>query len=199
MEKIKLLELPYSYDSLAPTISAEALHYHHDKHHRAYVDKLNELLPGSGLENLSLEELVNKSSGPLFNQAGQHWNHLFYWNSMTPKKEAHLPKGKLALAIKKTFGSFDQFKTEFEKQALGLFGSGWMYLVVNTNGDLRIMGTKDGDTPICHHVVPLLGVDLWEHAYYIDYKNSRANYLSNFWQIANWEFAELNAERSKFL
>ena len=194
MEKIKLADLPYPYDALSPTISAETLHYHHDNHHRGYVDKLNELLPGTNVENASLEEIVLKTSGNLFNQAGQHWNHIFYWNSMTPNQEAHLPHGKLATAIKAKFQTLDLFKKEFEKQALSLFGSGWMWLVVNSHKELQIMGTKDGDTPTCHHVVPLLGVDVWEHAYYLDYRNQRASYLSHFWDVANWEYAEKNLE-----
>lgn len=190
--KFELAPLPYAYDALAPHISAETLQFHHDKHHQAYVTKLNELLPGSGLENASLDEIVLRASGPLFNQAGQHWNHDFYWKSMTPPKNVRQPQGDLLQAINKAFGSFDQFKAEFEKQGVALFGSGWTWLAADGSGALKIVQTPNAENPIRQKLHPIFVSDVWEHAYYIDYRNARAKYLSAFWNVMNWQFAETN-------
>jgi len=191
MKKFELAPLPYAYTALEPIISKETLEYHHDKHHAAYVNKLNELLPGSGLENASLDEIVKKATGPLFNQAG-HWNHDFYWKCMTPKSSVRPPKGKLVDALNRSFGSFDKFKSEFETKGVALFGSGWMWLCSDSKGELNLVQTGNAENPIRQDLRPLLVSDVWEHAYYIDYRNARAKYLTSFWEVANWEFVESN-------
>ncbi len=191
MSHFKLAPLPYSYTALEPFISAETLQFHHDKHQQTYVTKLNELLTGSPLANASLDEIVLQSSGPLFNSAGQHWNHDFYWKSLAAASERSAT-GPLLEALQKTFGSLDAFKATFEKQAAALFGSGWTWLVLDQKGELQIVHTKDADNPLRQDMIPLFTCDVWEHAYYIDYRNARPQYLSNFWNILNWEFVETN-------
>lgn len=187
----KLPELPYAIDALEPHISKETLEYHHGKHHKTYVDKLNELIVGTEFEKLKLEEIVQKASGPIFNNAAQIWNHTFYWHSLAPKAGGE-PDGALATAMKKKWGAFDTFKAAFTKSATENFGSGWTWLVLLPNGDLDIVNTSNAQTPITGDAKPLLTCDVWEHAYYIDRRNKRPEYLKAFWEIANWRFAASN-------
>ena len=187
-----LPELPYSKDALAPHISKETLEYHHDKHHRKYVDTLNDLVPGTEFEGKDLEEVVRGSSGKLFNQAAQVWNHTFYWNCLSPDGGGE-PTGPLAEAIDKAFGSFDKFREEFNTAAAGNFASGWTWLVKKADGSVAIVNTDDAETPLTDNsLTPLLTVDVWEHAYYIDYRNARPKYLEAIWNIVNWEFVSKN-------
>lgn len=188
---IKLEELPYPMDALEPYISRETLEYHHDKHHKAYVDNLNKLLPGTELEVKTLEEIIKQSVNAVFNNAGQIYNHNLYWKSISPHGGGQ-PKGQLLQAINKNFGSFDKFKEQFSSSSLSLFGSGWTWLVQETNGTLLIVNTSNANTPITEGMLPLLTCDVWEHAYYIDYRNIRAKYIDAFWQLVNWDFAESN-------
>ncbi|NKI19412.1 superoxide dismutase [Fe] [Spongiibacter sp. KMU-166] len=189
----ELPALPYDKNALEPHISAETLEFHHGKHHNAYVTKLNELVPGTEYEGKTLEEIIKTSSGGLFNQAAQVWNHTFYWNSLSPNGGG-APTGDLAAAIDKAFGSLDEFKKAFNAKAVGNFGSGWTWLVKNSDGSLEIVNTDDADTPIAREgQTPLLTADVWEHAYYIDYRNARPKYLEEgFWNLVNWEFAAAN-------
>ncbi|TLU67101.1 superoxide dismutase [Fe] [Thalassotalea litorea] len=189
---ITLPALPYAQDALAPHISAETLEYHYGKHHNTYVVKLNGLIEGTEFANASLEEIVKKSSGGVFNNAAQIWNHTFYWNSLTPSG-AGKPTGELAAAIDAQFGSFDAFQEQFNNSAVNNFGSSWTWLVKNADGSLAIVNTSNAATPLTEEgVTPLLTVDLWEHAYYIDYRNLRPSYMKAFWALANWEFANDN-------
>lgn len=183
--------LPYAMDALAPTISKETLEYHYGKHHQTYVTNLNNLIPGTEFENLSLEDIIKKSSGGVFNNAAQIWNHTFYWNSLTPKG-AGAPTGALADAINSKWGSFDAFKAEFTKLGLANFGSGWTWLVKKADGTLDIVNTTGAGTPLTTDSKALLTIDVWEHAYYIDYRNARAKYVEAFWGIVNWDFAAKN-------
>jgi len=185
---IELPALPYARDALAPHISAETIDYHYGKHHQAYVTNLNNLIKGGEFENLDLVAIIKKSQGGMFNNAAQVWNHTFYWNSLSPKGGGE-PSGKLADAIKKTFGSFAQFKEDFSKTAVGTFGSGWAWLVQRADGGLGLVSTSNAATPITGSDRPLLTCDVWEHAYYIDYRNARPKYVEAFWNLANWEFA----------
>lgn len=182
-----LPKLPYEMDALQPYISKETLEYHYGKHHKAYVDNLNKLIPGTEFENMSLEDTIKKSSGGIFNNAAQIWNHTFYWHCLTPKSAGE-PTGKLADAIKKKFGSFDEFKKAFSETAIKTFGSGWGWLVKNSNGDLEIVSTSNAGTPMTDNKKALLTCDVWEHAYYIDYRNARPTYVEKFWEIVNWDF-----------
>ena len=185
-----LPDLPYTKDALAPHISAETLEYHHGKHHQAYVNNLNNLVPGTEFEGKSLEDIIKSAKGGVFNNAAQIWNHTFYWHSLNPNGGGK-PTGAIAKAIDANFGSFDAFQEQFSKAAATNFGSGWTWLV--QKGDkLEIMNTDDADTPIAHGVNPLLTIDVWEHAYYIDYRNARPKYIDAFWQLANWDFANEN-------
>ena len=185
---IELPALPWARDALAPHISAETIDYHYGKHHQAYVTNLNNLIKGTEFENLDLVAIVKKAQGGMFNNAAQVWNHTFYWNSLAPKGGSE-PSGKLADAIKKAFGGFAQFKEEFSKAAVGTFGSGWAWLVQRADGGLAIVSTSNAATPITGTDRPLLTCDVWEHAYYIDYRNARPKYVEAFWNLANWEFA----------
>lgn len=189
----ELPALPYAQDALAPHISAETLEFHHGKHHKAYVDKLNTLVPGTPLEGKSLEEVIKTAGpGPVFNNAAQIWNHTFYWNSLSPQGGS-APTGAIAEAINKAFGSFDKFKEEFTNSAINNFASSWTWLVKKADGSVAIVNTSNAATPLTDaSVTPLLTVDLWEHAYYIDYRNARPKYLEHFWQLANWDFANAN-------
>lgn len=187
----KLPALPYAKDALAPHISAETLEYHYGKHHATYVANLNKLIPGTEFENMPLEEIVKKASGGIFNNAAQIWNHTFYWNSLTPKGGGE-PTGALADAINKSFGSIAAFKEKFTTAAIGTFGSGWAWLVKNADGSLTIESTSNAATPLKEGKRALLTCDVWEHAYYIDYRNARAAYVEAFWKIVNWKFAEEN-------
>lgn len=188
---IELLPLPYARDALQPHISAETLDYHYGKHHQGYVTNLNNLIKGTEFEHAELEQIIQKSSGALFNNAAQIWNHSFYWNSLSPRGGGE-PTGKLADAITEAFGSFAQFKEEFSKSAISNFGSGWTWLVQHSGGSLGIVNTSNAATPMTGSHRPLLTVDVWEHAYYIDYRNLRPKYLEAFWQLVHWEFAADN-------
>lgn len=187
----KLPELPYAKDALAPTISAETIEYHYGKHHNTYVVNLNKLIPGTEFENLSLEDIVKKSSGGIFNNAAQVWNHTFYWHCLSPKGGGE-PSGALADAINKSFGSFSSFKEKFTATAVGTFGSGWGWLVKNNDGSLALESTSNAGTPLKDGKQALLTCDVWEHAYYIDYRNARPNYVEAFWKLVNWDFVSQN-------
>lgn len=189
--KHELPKLPYAMDALQPYISQETLEYHYGKHHKAYVDNLNKLIVGTEFEDMSLEETIKKSSGGIFNNAAQVWNHTFYWHCMTPKS-AKEPSGKLADAITKKFGSFDEFKKLFSQTAIATFGSGWGWLVKNNDNSIEIISTSNAATPMTQDKKALLTCDVWEHAYYIDYRNARPNYVDNFWNLVNWDFVEEN-------
>ncbi|MCB0356001.1 MAG: superoxide dismutase [Fe] [Bdellovibrionales bacterium] len=182
-----LPELPYSNDALAPHISPETIEYHYGKHHKAYVDKLNSLTEGTDLANKSLEDLITTQSGGVFNNAAQVWNHTFYWNCLKPKGGGE-PTGKIADAIKSTFGSFADFKVKFTEAATTQFGSGWAWLVKNSQGQLEIVKTSNAENPMTQNKTPLLTCDVWEHAYYIDYRNARPKYVEAFWNLVNWDF-----------
>ena len=188
---IELPALPYARDALQPHISSETLDFHYGKHHQTYVDNLNKLIVGTEFADADLETIVKKSQGGMFNNAAQIWNHTFYWNSLSPHGGGE-PKGKLAEAINKAFGSFAAFKEEFTKTAIGTFGSGWAWLVQRADGTLAIVSTSNAATPITGSDKPLLTCDVWEHAYYIDYRNARAKYVEAFWSLANWDFASKN-------
>lgn len=191
--KHELPSLPYSLDALAPVLSKETLEYHYSKHHQAYVDKLNALIPGTEFENLSLEEIIKQAEeGPIFNNAAQVWNHTFYWHSMRPKSINNKPTGALAGAIDQTFGSLEKFKDAFNEAAVGQFASGWAWLIKDTQGGLAIEPTGNAITPFRDGKNCLMTCDVWEHAYYIDYRNVRLNYLKNFWELVNWDFASQN-------
>ncbi|MCX7221942.1 MAG: superoxide dismutase [Fe] [Burkholderiales bacterium] len=183
--------LPYAMDALAPIISKETLEFHYGKHHQTYVTNLNNLIPGTEFESASLEEIVKKSSGGVFNNAAQIWNHTFYWNSMAPNAGGE-PTGKLADAIKAKWGSVAAFKEAFNKSAAGNFGSGWTWLVKKPDGSVDIVNTSNAATPLTTADVPLLTCDVWEHAYYIDFRNARPKYLESFWSLVNWSFAAKN-------
>lgn len=186
-----LPELPYAKDALAPHISAETLDFHHGKHHNAYLTKLNELVAGTDKENASLEDIITSSDGVLFNQAAQVWNHSFYWKCMKPGGGG-APTGELAAAIDAAFGSFDAFKEQFSAAAATQFGSGWAWLVDN-GGKLEISKTGNADCPLAHGQKALLTIDVWEHAYYVDYRNARPKYIATFLDsLVNWDFVAEN-------
>ena len=187
-----LPELPYPKDALAPHISAETLDFHHGKHHQAYVTKLNELVAAdAGLQGKSLEDLIKTTSGGVFNQAAQVWNHTFYWHSMKPGGGGE-PTGAIADGIKKAFGSFADFKTKFSEAAAAQFGSGWAWLVKNADGGLAIETTSNAETPFAVGKTCVLTIDVWEHAYYIDYRNARPKFIEAWWNLVNWDFANKN-------
>ena len=194
----ELPNLPYAYDALAPYMSAETLEFHHDKHHKAYVDKGNDLLKGSGLEGKCLEEIVarsyqDKSQQGLFNNAGQHLNHLHFWNWMKPNGGGKKLPGALEKSINDSFGGFDTFRGKFIEAGMTQFGSGWAWLALDDSGKIEIMKTPNGENPVAHGKTALLGVDVWEHSYYIDYRNARQKYLEAFVDnLVNWDYvAEL--------
>lgn len=190
--KHELPELPYAMDALAPHISRETLEFHYGKHHAAYVNKLNDLLPGSGFEDMTLEDIIRKAEpGTLFNNAAQTWNHTFYWHSLSPAGGKD-PDGGLAAAIDSAFGSWADFKQQFTDMALGNFGSGWTWLVADENGGLQIVNTGNAGNPMQSGLKPLLTCDVWEHAYYIDYRNRRPGYLEAFWELVHCDFAAHN-------
>lgn len=184
----ELPPLPYEKNALEPNISAETLQYHYGKHHQAYVNKLNELVPGTEFEGKSLEEIIKTSQGGVFNNAAQVWNHTFYWNCLSPNGGGE-PTGKLADAINAAFGDFEKFKDEFTKLSINTFGSGWGWLVQKPDGSVALVSTSNAGTPLTGEDTPLLTCDVWEHAYYIDYRNMRPKYLEAFWNLVNWEFA----------
>ncbi len=187
----KLPALPYALDALQPHISKETLEFHYGKHHQAYVTNLNNLIKGTEFENSSLEDIVAKSSGGVFNNAAQIWNHTFYWNSLSPAGGGK-PAGALAAAIDAKWGSFDAFKEAFTKSAIGNFGSGWTWLVKKADGSVDIANTSNAATPVTGADKPLLTCDVWEHAYYVDYRNRRPDYVGAFWNLVNWQFAAAN-------
>lgn len=188
----ELPNLPYGMAALEPYISEETLQYHYGKHHRAYVNKLNELTQDSEYSKLSLEEVILKSkSGPIFNNAAQAWNHTFYWHCLKPNGGGKA-KDELADAIAHYFGSFEDFKAKFNQAATGQFGSGWAWLVKHEDGTLEVYSTSNAGTPMTENKKALLTCDVWEHAYYIDTRNDRAKYVENFWQVVNWDFVTEN-------
>ncbi|MEI8346463.1 MAG: Fe-Mn family superoxide dismutase [Pseudomonadota bacterium] len=187
----KLPPLPYSNDALAPHISPETLEFHYGKHHQTYVTNLNNLIKGTEFENSSLEDIVRKASGGIFNNAAQIYNHTFYWNCLAHKSGGR-PTGQALAALEKNFGSFDKFKEDFTKAATTLFGSGWAWLVKKKDGTLAITQASNAACPLTTGDTPLLTCDVWEHAYYIDYRNARAKYVENFWNLANWSFVQKN-------
>ena len=187
----ELPALPYAMDALQPYLSKETLEYHYGKHHLAYVNNLNNLIKDTEFANQSLENIIMKSSGPMFNNAAQIWNHTFYWHCLTPKSKGE-PAGRLAEAIKKKFGSFEEFKKLFTESGTKLFGSGWTWLAKNEAGELEIINESNAGLPMKSNKQAILTCDVWEHAYYIDYRNARPKYLENFWAIVNWDFAAEN-------
>ncbi len=187
----QLPELPYERSALAPHISSETLDYHYGKHHQAYVTKLNGMIEGTEFESKSLEEVVKTSSGGMFNNAAQIWNHTFYWNSLSPAGGGS-PSGALATAIDAKWGSYDKFVEEFSAKAAGNFGSGWTWLVKTADGEIDIINTDDAGCPLTDGYTPLLTCDVWEHAYYVDYRNARPKYVEAFFKLVNWDFAATN-------
>lgn len=187
----ELPPLPYPQDSLAPYMSAETLEYHYGKHHKAYVDNLNKLLPGTEFENATLEQIIKKSAGGMFNNAAQIWNHTFFWHCLSPQGGGE-PTGELAKKIISTFGSIESFKEQFTQKAITTFGSGWAWLVKTVDGELEIISTSNAGTPMTEHKTALLTCDVWEHAYYIDYRNARPKFLDAFWKLVNWKFVAEN-------
>ncbi|KTD34443.1 superoxide dismutase [Legionella moravica] len=186
-----LPQLPYALDALAPHISKETLEYHYGKHHNAYVTNLNKLIVGTEFEAMSLEDIIMKAKGGIFNNAAQVWNHTFYWHSLSPNGGGE-PKGKLAEAINKHFGSFTAFKEQFTQTAATTFGSGWAWLVQDATGAMKIVSTSNAATPMTDGLTALLTCDVWEHAYYIDYRNLRPDYINAFWSLVNWDFVSNN-------
>lgn len=187
----QLPELPYVKTALEPHISAETIEFHYGKHHQTYVTNLNNLIIGTEFENMPLADIVKKASAGIFNNAAQVWNHTFFWNCLSPNGGGE-PTGPLADAIKKSFGSFEAFKEQFTKTAVTTFGSGWAWLVKNADGSLALVSTSNAATPLTTDQKPLLTCDVWEHAYYIDYRNARPKFVEAFWNLVNWEFAAEN-------
>lgn len=186
-----LPELPYAKGALAPYISEETLEYHYGKHHQAYVTNLNKLIAGTEFESMSLEEIIKSSKGGIFNNAAQVWNHTFYWHCLSPKGGDE-PTGQVAEAINKYFESFAAFKEQFSQAAATTFGSGWAWLVQDDAGALKIISTSNAGTPMTEGLTALLTCDVWEHAYYIDYRNARPDYIAAFWSLVNWDFVASN-------
>ena len=187
--KFTLAPLPYAYNSLEPEISEETLRFHHDKHHAGYVAKLNTLIAGTPYQQMSLEDIISKSEGAIFNNAAQVWNHTFYFETLSPTPQKD-PQGALLEAIVSQYGSVDNLKKEINETALNLFGSGWVWLVKNKEGKLSVMSGKDADTPLRYGLCPLLTIDVWEHAYYIDYRNARADAVKAIWNRIDWAKVE---------
>ena len=188
---IELPDLPFAKDALAPHISAETLDYHHGKHHQAYVTNLNNMIAGTDQESDSLEDIINSATGGVFNNAAQIWNHTFYWNCLSPNGGGE-PTGALADAINAAFGSFEAFKQQFSQTAITTFGSGWAWLVQNKDGTLELVSTSNAQTPLTGDTTPLMTCDVWEHAYYVDYRNARPDYVAAFWNLVNWDFVAAN-------
>ncbi len=183
--------LPYAKDALEPHISSETLEYHYGKHHQTYVTNLNKLIAGTEFADADLEEIIRKASGGVFNNAAQVWNHTFYWNCLSPNGGGE-PGGALADAINSAFGSFAEFKEKFSQTAITTFGSGWGWLVQNADGSLALASTSNAGNPMTNGQKPLLTCDVWEHAYYIDYRNARPGYVESFWNLVNWDFVASN-------
>jgi len=186
----KLQSLPFPKNGLQPYISEETIEYHYGKHHQGYVNNLNKLIENTEFAHKTLEEIIKMAKGGIFNNAAQTWNHTFYWNCLIPKQPN--PSQELVKLLEKHFGSLDKFKEEFSNVAATHFGSGWAWLVKDKNGSLEILSTPNGDNPITVGKIPLLTCDVWEHAYYIDYRNARAKYIEVFWNIVNWDFVANN-------
>ncbi len=184
--KFELPELPFPKDSLAPIISEETLDYHWGKHHAAYVNNLNNLVHGTEFEGMTLEEIIKKSQAGIFNNSAQIWNHTFFWNCLSPNGGG-TPTGNVLKAIEENFGTFDDFKTNFSASATTLFGAGWAWLVKTSDGKLEIVQTSNAGTPLTTDKKPILTLDVWEHAYYIDYRNARPKFIEKFWEIVNWD------------
>ena len=187
----KLPDLPYAMDALQPHISKETLEFHYGKHHQTYVTNLNNLIKGTEFENMALEDIVKKSAGGMFNNAAQIWNHTFYWFCLKPNGGGQ-PTGALADAINKKFGSFDEFKKQFTQTCVTTFGSGWGWLVKNADGSIELMSTSNAQSPMTSGKTALLTCDVWEHAYYVDYRNRRPEYVAAFWNLVNWDFVGKN-------
>lgn len=187
--KFEQPRLPYSPDALAPAISQQTVEYHYGKHEKAYIAKLNELVEGTAFADMALEEIIRTADGPLFNQASQAWNHIFYFFQFSPNPVKE-PSGKLAEKIKETFGSLDNLKAEMEKAGAQLFGSGWVWLSEDEGGNLFITQTSNAGNPLTDGLTPLLVIDVWEHAYYLDYQNRRPDYLHSIWDIVDWSVIE---------
>ena len=192
MTQHKLPELPYDKNALEPHISEETLEYHYGKHHASYVEKLNKLISGTEFESMPLEDIIRQATGGIFNNAAQVWNHSFYWNCLNPDGGGE-PEGELADAIDQAFNNYSEFKDQFSNAAASNFGSGWTWLVSTDDGRLEIMNTSNADNPITEGRLPLLTCDVWEHAYYIDYRNARPRYIEAFWNLVNWNFVARNA------
>ncbi len=184
--KFELPPLPYALDALEPHISQKTLEFHYGKHHQAYVNNLNNLIPGSAFEDADLEKIVKEADGGIYNNGAQVWNHTFYFNSFSPNGGGE-PKGELAEDINKTFGSFDAFKDEFSKAAATLFGAGWAWLVKKSDGSLEIVKESNAGNPLRTGVEPILTCDVWEHAYYLDKQNKRPAYIADFWKVIDWD------------
>ncbi|MCC8034355.1 MAG: superoxide dismutase [Rikenellaceae bacterium] len=189
MAKFELPPLPYPYNALEPQISEETMHFHHDKHHKAYVDKLNELIEGTEYEKMTLEEIVQKSEGPVFNNAAQVWNHTFFFETLSPNPKQR-PQGALAEAIDRDFGSLDQLAAQLKQAGVGQFGSGWAWLVKDSFGKLTVKATPNAVNPLKEGEKAILTIDVWEHAYYIDYRNRRPDFLSAAWERIDWNIVE---------
>lgn len=183
--KFEVPALSYANDALEPVISQKTIEFHWGKHVQAYLNNLNNLAPGTEFENASLEDIIRKATGPVFNNAAQVWNHVFYFQTFTPKKESK-PSTQLEAAINEAFGSMDAFQKEFDKQAASIFGSGWMWLVKDKEGKLSLVKTGNAENPLRDGKTPLLTADVWEHAYYLDYQNRRPDHLNALWQIVDW-------------
>ena len=181
--------LPYEMEALAPHMSRETLEYHYGKHLKAYIDNLNNLIVDTPFAEMPLEEICVKAEGPIFNNGAQAWNHIFFFNSLTPTSQG-APTGALAAAIDRDFGSLEAFKEQFGKAATSLFGSGWVWLCSDKDGKLSIVAEPNAGNPLKKGLTPLLCIDVWEHAYYIDYRNSRPEFIKNFWELVNWEVVE---------
>jgi Fe-Mn family superoxide dismutase len=189
--KFELPELPFAKDAFKGIISEESFDYHHGKHHAAYVNNLNGLVIGTEFENSNLEQIIKKASAGIFNNASQIWNHTFFWNCMAPNAGG-APTGAALEAINKSFGSFEDFKDKFSKAAATLFGSGWAWLAKNPDGSLEILQLNNAGNPLTLDKKPILTLDVWEHAYYIDYRNARPQFIEKFWDIVNWDFVNKN-------
>lgn len=192
--KHQLPDLPYAKTDLQPHMSEETLEYHHGKHHATYVNKLNDLIEGTEFADMDLEEIVQRASGPVFNNAAQAWNHTFFWNCLAPP-DGREPSGKLAEAVARDFGGRDELREQFSAALTGLFGSGWIWLVRDDNGIVTLQSTGNAGNPMTDRLTPLLTCDMWEHAYYIDYRNAKAKYFDAFWALINWDFVGENYER----
>ena len=189
MAKFNLPELPFAKNALEPHISERTLEFHYGKHHQTYVNTLNTLIEGTEFENKTLEEIIKSSDGGIFNNVAQVWNHTFYWNCLAPNHKP-APEGSLKKAIEEAFGSFENFKEEFTKKSVGLFGSGWCWLVKDSAGKLSIVQQSNAGNPMTKGLTPIMVCDVWEHAYYLDKQNARPKYMESYWELVNWDFIE---------